>query len=52
MKTPCNSHGEDESLPIPLGLEWDAPDVSLSQVDDFELGTACGLDHEECEACQ
>ena len=40
------------TLPIPLGLEWDAPDPALGQVDDdFPLGKACGLEHEECESC-
>lgn len=44
--------GYQASMPLPLGLEWDAPDPPLGQVDDdFPLGKACGLEHEECESC-
>lgn len=43
---------ESAPMPIPLGLEWDAPDIALGKVDDdFPLGNACGLEHEECESC-
>lgn len=43
-------HPEEE---LKASLEWDAPDPALGQVDDdFPLGKACGLEHEECESCQ
>ena len=47
-------------FPLPLGLEWsEEPDnLAISQVvgdedDDFLAGvSACGMNPEECEACQ
>lgn len=50
MKGLDNIHPEEE---LKASLEWDAPDPALGQVDDdFPLGKACGLEHEECESCQ